>query len=67
MGSATNRNLYFEREIRMQPTPDLYMKALHDSPYRTHRRMAVALYGMYKGISEEVDKFSIPEIPVENS
>jgi hypothetical protein len=51
----------------MQPTPDLYMKALHDSPYRTHRRMAVALYGMYKGISEEVDKFSIPEIPVENS
>jgi len=53
--------LYFERVIRDQPTADLYMKALYDSPYKTHKRMAVALYGMYRGITDEMDKFSIPE------
>lgn len=64
MGKALNRIVYFDSHIKNQPTAEEYLKALNSSPYRTHQRMAVALLGMYKDMSEqqeEENKFNLPE------
>lgn len=37
------RDAYFKSKIQPQPTPALYIKALQDSPYKTHRRMVEPL------------------------
>jgi hypothetical protein len=43
MGKATQREIYFSKHIRNQPTADSYLNALKNSPYRTHQRMGFAL------------------------
>lgn len=50
-----NRQLYFDKNIRNTKTPEEYLKALAGSPYRTHRRMAVALQEQFKQLKKMRD------------
>jgi hypothetical protein len=52
---SANRTLHFDKHIRNQPTPEAYLRALADSPYRTHKRMAVALQEHYQQLNEMRD------------
>jgi hypothetical protein len=56
MGRSTNRNVYFKKMIEPQPTPASYLKALEDSPYRTHRRMAVALKPLAEQLTKDLEE-----------
>ena len=60
MGVSNGRDAYFRSKVATAITPEGYMKALEDSPYRKHRRMAIALrpqYEMIKALKEtESDK-----------
>jgi len=47
-----NRDVYFEKHIRPQKTPEAYLKALMKSPYRLHQRMAITLTEEYKKLRE---------------
>ena len=40
---SKNREIYFEKYCRPAKTPEQYIMALHNSPYRTHKRMAILL------------------------
>ena len=40
---AMNRKLYFNKNIEPQESPQDYVLALAQSPFKTHRRMAVVL------------------------
>jgi hypothetical protein len=50
LGKSLQRNRYFDTIIKPQPTPQAYLTALAESPYRTHRRMAVALLPVFKDL-----------------
>jgi hypothetical protein len=43
LGRSLNKELYFRKEIQNKPTAQSYLEALNNSPYKTHKRMAVAL------------------------
>jgi hypothetical protein len=43
MGQSNGRDAYFSKNIKSVETPTGYIQALKDSPYKTHKRMAVAL------------------------
>lgn len=49
---SANRQLYFDKHIRRSKTPEQYLTALANSPYRTHRRMALALQEQYNQLNE---------------
>jgi len=51
-----NRDLYFEKHIRNTKTPEAYLQALVKSPYKTHRRMAIALQSQYEELKKAHDK-----------
>lgn len=50
---SSERSLYFEKKIKPQPTPQEYLVALATSPYKTHRRMAVALQPILDNLIKE--------------
>ena len=56
-----NRDLYFEKNIRNAPTVEKYIENLALSPYKTHRRMSLALLPVYEklkdGLSKEEERF----------
>jgi len=53
MGSGGgNRQIYFEKVIKPQPTPEEYLSALENSPYSTHRRMAILLRPQLEQLKE---------------
>ena len=43
MGRSLAREQYFNHYCKPAPTASEYIKALRESPYKTHRRMAVLL------------------------
>jgi hypothetical protein len=53
---SKSRDLYFAKHIQPVPTVDAYMKALLSSPYRTHRRMGIALGPELNKLIEEKNK-----------
>ena len=54
MGKNTgNRDIYFDKHIRNQPTAELYLEALEKSPYRSHRRYAVGLREEFNVLQRE--------------
>lgn len=56
MGSGgRNRDMYFDKHIRNTSTAESYMDALKNSPYRTHKRMALALKGQYQALLKGAD------------
>lgn len=54
MGRANARTQYFEKIIKPAPNVTDYIKALQDSPYKTHRRMAVLLAPELEALRKEV-------------
>jgi hypothetical protein len=56
MGHSHQRERFFEKNIRPQPTAELYIKALSNSPYRTHRRMALALNPMLEDMVKQAEE-----------
>jgi hypothetical protein len=67
MGSSENRDLYFRKEIENQVTPEAYLSALANSPYRTHRRMAERLQEQYKQLSLEREQSIEMETQLEDT
>lgn len=53
MGKSNLRDLYFNKYIKNQPTPQAYIQALQHSPYRTHNRMAVLLGAKLQELQRE--------------
>jgi len=53
MGDSVNRDLYFETHIKNQRTPEAYLNAMFQSPYRKHRRHAQRLAAQYKILKSE--------------
>lgn len=53
--NSHQRSAYFNKNIKNQPTSGLYLEALAASPYRTHRRMAVALMPILTSLEKERD------------
>jgi hypothetical protein len=50
------RDLYFTKHIQNAPTVETYLSALLNSPYRTHRRMGIALGPELERLVEEKKK-----------
>ena len=55
MGNCNQRTLYFERNIKNQPTATKYIDALWVSPFKTHRRMAKALVELHKELLNNLE------------
>lgn len=53
MGKSIQRARYFEKHVRYSETPQDYIFGLEQSPYKTHRRMAVALTPMMENLLKE--------------
>jgi hypothetical protein len=55
------RDLYFRKYIEDTPTAEAYMEALKNSPYRKHKRIAIALRPQYETIKALKEKESAIE------
>ena len=66
MGKGTDgRDLYFDKHIRHQPTSEAYVKALAQSPYRTHRRAAIEIIQHHKQLTGQ--EYAIKVQPIKES
>lgn len=52
-GRSVARDIYFEKHIRPAENASQYLQALLNSPYRTHRRMGIALQETYKDLVKQ--------------
>ena len=51
MGRQSNgRDAYFEKHVASTVTPEAYIEALKQSPYRKHRRAAIALRPQFESL-----------------
>lgn len=66
MGTSHQRDLYFNKYIKNQPTPASYLKALLTSPYRTHQRMGQLLQRQYEAMLKEQHNQEVRPIPQED-
>lgn len=60
MGKSNQRQVFFEKHIRNEPTADGYVNALKNSPYRTHQRMALVLNPMLESLKKKEDSYENP-------